>query len=476
MGSSMQKHVITVSCSGGAYLDDPNTTEGTYNVKKDSTFKLKINVPNKFYQLTSTDAYIDSNNYIVVDKVKSNMNIRVVASDNREEYTVKGSLANVEDIITWPTTVKFGDNINFEFKAVENNHISHYEVKIGNTTITPKNIVEIKEDEYIKQLRFSIEEVFGNVEFEVVAIPDDITPPTEPEKASILFHDLSNDTISGLSAKCYIQGVEKILNNESESVFNVSDEVILKISCSTRYIVNKSNLSIKDKNGNSIYYKFVRYDGTIVDSMTDQEILADYGKHGFRIVFKLDRDIDIYMKAEKEFVATYNPLTLEVTNSSSYDGYVKLNIGYFGGYPGFMTYHDQNAGGSETFVNLSFNDFKIDTNTGATDNYGYPYVYAYGKTITIIPDVTINGNGVPGVHSILPSFTLDTESGNKLTGTISISVLSPSDGNSASSNECTFGKRNIDNVERYTISMNKPVTLFSTHSQTIVKINITGIE
>ena len=100
MGSSMQKHVITVSCSGGAYLDDPNTTEGTYNVKKDSTFKLKINVPNKFYQLTSTDAYIDSNNYIVVDKVKSNMNIRVVASDNREEYTVKGSLANVEDIIT----------------------------------------------------------------------------------------------------------------------------------------------------------------------------------------------------------------------------------------------------------------------------------------------------------------------------------------------------------------------------------------
>ena len=262
-----------------------------------------------------------------------------------------------------------------------------------------------------------------------------------------------------------------------ESICHKSDEFLLSIECGTGYTVNKSDLSIKDKDGNSIPYKFVRYDGTIVENMTDQEILNDYGKTSFRVAIKFDRDIAINMKAEKEIVETYDPLVLEITNSSEYDGYVNLSaMPYFGSDPGFKVYHNQTAGGSETFVNIAFDSFDIGSSSGSSDPYGYPYGYPYGKTVRVIPTLPdLSGQGVAGVNSVVPSFLLKTSDGKTLTGTISILKLDPSSGYSIESGEYPFSEITTqDSISSHTIAIS--ADLFSIYSQTIVKINIIGFE
>ena len=207
--------------------------------------------------------------------------------------------------------------------------------------------------------------------------------------------------------------------------------------------------------------------------MTDQEILNDYGKTGFKVAIKFDRDIVINMKAEKEIVATYDPLVLEITNSSGYNGSVSLSsMSYFGSYPGFKVYHNPTAGGSETFVNIAFDSFNIDSNSGSSDPYGYPY----GKTVRVIPTLSsLSGMGVAGVNSVVPSFLLKTSDGKTLTGTISILKLDPSSGNSTVSGEYPFSEITSQNdIPSHTIAIY--ADLFSKYSQTIVKINITGVE
>ena len=256
-----------------------------------------------------------------------------------------------------------------------------------------------------------------------------------------------------------------------ESICHKYDEFLLSISCGTGYTVNKSNLSIKDKDGNTIPYKFVRYDGTIVENMTDQEILNDYGKTAFRVAIKFDRDIVINMKAEKEIVATYDPLVLEITNSSEYNGSVSLSaMNLFGSYPGFKVYHSPTAGGSETFVNIAFDSFNIDSNSGSSDPY------PYGKIARIIPTLSeLSGHGVAGVKSVVPAFLLKASDGKTLTGTISILKLDPSSGDSIDSGEYPFSEiTSQDSISSHTIAIS--ADLFSIYSQTIVKINITDVE
>lgn len=172
LGKRMYKHVITIDCSGGAYLDSPDMTVYTYYVRRGTSFTLKINVPDDYYKLTSSDVEIDSNNCIVIDSVRSDMHIRVIASDTRGIYNVVGNLSNVEDLEPWPQTVRFGNSLNFEFKAIEGHNIDYYGATIGNTLVWPTNVEEIKDGEYIKQIKFSIENIFGDVNFTVRAIPD----------------------------------------------------------------------------------------------------------------------------------------------------------------------------------------------------------------------------------------------------------------------------------------------------------------
>lgn len=945
LGKRMHTHVITVDCSGGAYLDSPDMTAYTYYVRRGTSFTLKINVPDEYYKLTSSDVEIDSNNCMVIDSVRSDMHIRVMASDTREVYNVAGTISNVEDLEPWPQTVRSGNSLNFEFKAIEGHHIDYYGAIVGDTPVSPTNVEEIKDGEYITQVRFSIENIFGDVNFTVRAIPDYttliITPSSEnilktslvdpqsvsdltnnyeyhaklsdgldfylilpeeyrytyinayfddgnianyflnvkdektitidnelyyvkhmayqhntgwgyysslvidvdfqeknkmsikyvdptnsncivfennvngiestssvlnindgdiwnakvkidPEYAvthklhfvsmewmtsdsidlpsytisddsqtitfestiinanlvitlfpcpkedanlvitiknnldkdvqfnlptfddtrlanfayrnfvdgnenwnkfdvsriekvipagssmsiyaieqptlstsisgspefywyspniaylgksifstytvsyrfsrykgqvwsqeytdnktyelndnnsdansirlstfdpyinidtdainvifnigdytempqydvSILNHDVAgktlhswnqtltrsafntmkitrgdiidytitqtempennawlydlddisvnnkrlniedidnvktngfdlsilgpiyrnttiegvysyhgasilftNDTVGntgGLSIRYKRRNDWSILQPGAESICHTSDELLLSIGCVTGYTVNKSDLSIKDKDGNSIPYKFVRYDGTIVENMTDQEILNDYGKTAFRVAIKFDRDIVINMKAEKEIVATYDPLVLEITNSSEYDGSVSLSaMNLFGSYPGFKVYHGPTAGGSETFVNIAFDSFNIDSNSDSSDPY------PYGKTVRVIATLSeLSNHGVASVNSVIPSFLLKTSDGKTLTGTISILKLDPSSGDSIESGEYPFSEiKTQDSISSHTIAIS--TDLFSIYSQTIVKINITDIE